>query len=172
MNLLHIDLPLAARANHDAAANSNNAPGPDTAANIRQVTAGGGSTLGERLQELEDEWTIEGMFEGCAAAVGVTTFTLGLALDDRWLVLPLIISVLLLQQTLQGWCPLLPLLRGLGFRTEREVHHERHLLRQMEEERAGHPCSVWAKTESPSQPSQAAPRASFSLQDFLLGTAR
>lgn len=172
MNLLHLDPPLAARVNLNAAANSNNAPCQDTATNIRQGTAGGGGTIAERLQELEDEWTIEGMFEGSAAVVGVTTFTLGLAVDDRWLVLPLILSVLLLQQTLQGWCPLLPLLRGLGFRTEREVHHERHVLRQMEEDRAGHPFPVWAKAESPPRPGQTAAQASFSLPDFLLGTAR
>ncbi|MGV3661380.1 MAG: hypothetical protein ACO1TE_14425 [Prosthecobacter sp.] len=163
MNLLHLDLPpLVARVNSNAAATR-----LDAAANIQRPT------IAERLQELEDEWTIEGLFETSAAVVGVATLAVGLAVDDRWLVLPLIVSVLLLQQTLQGWCPLLPLLRGLGFRTEREVHDERHLLQQMEEEeRAGCHSPIWLKTESPSLPNPASAQSGFSLQDFLLASAR
>ncbi|HEY1085068.1 MAG TPA: hypothetical protein VGE29_22595 [Prosthecobacter sp.] len=165
MNLLHLDLPLVARVNSSAATTSNSRPWPDTAATSQEVTSA------QRLQELEDEWTIEGLFETSAAVVGVGTLALGLMVDDRWLVLPLVISVLLLQQTLQGWCPLLPLLRGLGFRTEREVHVERDELRKMEE-RAGFECPIWIKTESPSLPSASAAQERFSLQDFLVGTAR
>lgn len=134
--------------------------------------AGGRDAISERLQELEDEWTMEGTFETCACVVGGVTFVLGLMVDDRWLLLPLVLSLLLLQQTLQGWCPLLPLMRGLGFRTEREIHCERHTLRKMEEERAEWHHPVWVRTESPSMTNPALGRSKFSLQDFLLTSAR
>lgn len=164
MNLLHLDLPRVSQAHPSAASTPGHAPW----ANQEE----GPSTISERLQELEDEWTIEGMFETCAGVVGVAALVLGLMVDDRWLVLPLVLSLLLLQQTLQGWCPALPLLRGLGFRTEAEIHRERHELQQMEEERAEWQHPVWVKTESPSMPSPALARASFSLQDFLVRPAR
>jgi hypothetical protein len=50
--------------------------------------------------------------------------TLGIAVDRRFLVMPLAISVFLLQHAVQGWCPPLPLLRRLGIRTAAEIHQE------------------------------------------------
>lgn len=164
MNLLNFDLPLVPHANHSAASTSVHAfwEGGDL-----QSTARGQGTAAERLQELEDEWTIESLFETGAGILGVAALVLGLMADDRWLVLPVALSLLLLQQTLQGWCPALPLLRGLGFRTEGEICRERHGLQQLEEERAEWQHPVWVRTESPSPSSLAAAPATFSLQDFL-----
>jgi hypothetical protein len=42
---------------------------------------------------------------------------------------PLAVQAFYLQHTLQGWCPPLPLLRRLGFRTPREIGDERSALR-------------------------------------------
>lgn len=165
MNLLHLDLPLVAPVEYNTSCSSHDSHIPQVAERERGTTA-------ERLQDLEDEWTIEGLFEKGAAAVGMTTLALGMMVDGRWLLLPLILSALLLQQTLQGWCPLLPLLRWLGFRTEREIDQERHTLQQMDEERTTWQHPVWVRTESPSLPSPELPHTNFSLQGFLLGTAR
>lgn len=169
MNILHFDLPRVAHIAPEVRA----APRSDGWSNT-------GETAAERLQELEDEWSIEGIFEAAAAIVGLATFAVGLAFDDRWLVLPLLVSILLLQQTLQGWCPVLPLMRGLGFRTEREIQFERHMLLEIE---AGHAAchSMAARPASAAAPARQnhhlrtrpadAPASPFSLRDFLVSSA-
>jgi hypothetical protein len=40
-------------------------------------------------------------------------------------------AALLLQHALQGWCPPIPLLRRLGFRTEAEINRERYALKAL-----------------------------------------
>jgi hypothetical protein len=79
----------------------------------------------ERLRELDREWDVER-----ALALGSSCLSLlGLALATRrgrgWLALPIAVQSFYLQHTLQGWCPPLPLLRRLGFRTPGEIHDER-----------------------------------------------
>jgi hypothetical protein len=81
-------------------------------------------TLSERIQELEREWDIERTLEANAAGLALIGLTLGIAVDRRFLVMPLAISVFLLQHAVQGWCPPLPLLRRLGIRTAAEIHQE------------------------------------------------
>src|SRR5262249_41243166 len=43
----------------------------------------------------------------------------------KWLVLPLAVSGFLFQHATEGWCPPVPLLRRLGFRTSFEIQEER-----------------------------------------------
>ena len=45
--------------------------------------------------------------------------------------LRVLVSGFLLQQALQGWCPPLPLLRRLGFRTAEEISQERNALKAL-----------------------------------------
>lgn len=163
MSILEIDLPRIARTT-SALSDSSPAEGLSHT-----------PTRAERLQELEEEWSIEGIFEGSAAVVGLTTFVLGLMVDDLWLIVPLLLSVLLLQQTLQGWCPLLPLLRGLGFRCDREIQWERHSLLQKEEDEFQAQQAITVnpqpRPEAAAVPSHGA-EAPFSLRDFLLTGAQ
>jgi len=81
-------------------------------------------TITQRIQELEREWDIERTLEANAATVSLVGITLGMAVDRRFLVLPLAVAGFLLQHALQGWCPPLPLLRRLGIRTAAEIHQE------------------------------------------------
>lgn len=82
-----------------------------------------------RLRELDREWDIERALEANAAAIGLVGL-FAATRDRRWLVLPMAVSGFLLQHALQGWCPPLPLLRRLGFRTASEIEGERTALRQ------------------------------------------
>ncbi|HTV87760.1 MAG TPA: DUF2892 domain-containing protein [Stellaceae bacterium] len=81
--------------------------------------------IAARLAELDREWDIE---RALAAAAGVLSLG-GLALaafaDRRLLLLPAAVAGILLQHALQGWCPPVPLLRQLGFRTHSEICRER-----------------------------------------------
>jgi hypothetical protein len=49
----------------------------------------------------------------------------------RWLALPALVAGFLMQHALQGWCPPLPVLRRLGFRTQREIDQERYALKAL-----------------------------------------
>jgi hypothetical protein len=82
-----------------------------------------------RLSDLDEEWDIERALEANAAAIGLLGL-LGATRDRRWLVLPIAVSGFLLQHALQGWCPPLPILRRLGFRTASEIDEERVALRR------------------------------------------
>ena len=83
-----------------------------------------------RLKELEREWDVERAIEANAAIFSLTGITLALTVDRRWLALPAAVGVFLLQHSVQGWCPPLPVLRRLGFRTPHEIDEERLALGQ------------------------------------------
>jgi hypothetical protein len=86
--------------------------------------------IDDRLQELDEEWDIERAIEANAAVVGL----LGVALSARhrgWLVLPAMVSGFLLQHAVEGWCPPVPVLRRLGFRTSFEIEQERQALKAL-----------------------------------------
>ncbi|WP_103257953.1 YgaP family membrane protein [Tabrizicola aquatica] len=84
-----------------------------------------------RLQELDHEWDIERAIEANAATLALTGVALGVTLDRRWLVLPALVTGFLLQHALQGWCPPVPILRRMGFRTATEIERERHALKAL-----------------------------------------
>ena len=79
----------------------------------------------QRLRELDGEWDVERAIEANAAIFSLTGLGLALTVDRRWLVLPVAVGAFLLQHAVQGWCPPLPVLRRLGFRTTQEIDDER-----------------------------------------------
>jgi hypothetical protein len=81
-----------------------------------------------RLAELDREWDVERTLEANAATLAFTGVMLGAFVDRRWLVLPAAVTAFLFQHAVQGWCPPLPVLRRLGFRTVREIEREREAL--------------------------------------------
>jgi hypothetical protein len=78
-----------------------------------------------RLEELDREWDIERALEANAAAVSLAGLALAAFVDRRFLLLPAGVAGFLLQHAIQGWCPPLPVLRRLGFRTPAEICEER-----------------------------------------------
>jgi hypothetical protein len=84
-----------------------------------------------RLKELDREWDIERTLEANAATLALTGVVLGASVDKRWLALPGLVTAFLLQHAVQGWCPPLPVLRRLGFRTMREIDSERYALKAL-----------------------------------------
>jgi hypothetical protein len=97
----------------------------------RLVTIAGGTpgAIERRLLELDGEWDIERMLEANAATVVIFTTALAMAEDRRWALVTFAVGAFLLQHAVQGWCPPLPVLRRLGFRTAGEIHEERLALR-------------------------------------------
>jgi hypothetical protein len=84
-----------------------------------------------RLLELREEWDIERAIEANASALAFTGIVLGATRDNRWLALPALVTAFLFQHAVQGWCPPVPVLRRMGFRTAHEIEQERTALKAL-----------------------------------------
>jgi hypothetical protein len=87
--------------------------------------------IGKRLRELDDEWDVERAIEANAAALAFVGVALGATRSRTWLALPALVSGFLFQHAVQGWCPPIPVLRRLGFRTSYEIEEERQALKAL-----------------------------------------
>jgi hypothetical protein len=92
-----------------------------------------------RLRELDREWDIERAIETNASLAVLAGLTLGATVHRRFFALPAVVGSFLLLHALQGWCPPVPVLRRLGYRTSREIEDERReLLRRSAEQSEVH----------------------------------
>jgi hypothetical protein len=85
--------------------------------------------IGERLEELDQEWDVERTLQANAGTIALVGTALGVFVDRKFLVLPALVGGFLLQHSLQGWCPPLPIFRSLGLRTQQEIAQERYALK-------------------------------------------
>jgi hypothetical protein len=108
-----------------------------TEQNIEEIKRAGPAAIARRLEELDAEWDIERTLEANAATVSLIGVTLGATVDRRWFALPAVVGAFLLQHTLQGWCPPVPVFRRLGFRTASEIDYERYALKALRGDFAG-----------------------------------
>jgi hypothetical protein len=87
--------------------------------------------IGRRLDELDEEWDVERVLETGSSTLSLTGLVLSVARGRKWLLLPLVVQGFFMQHALQGWCPPLPVLRRLGFRTQYEIERERYALKAL-----------------------------------------
>jgi hypothetical protein len=87
--------------------------------------------IDRRLAELDEEWDIERTLQANAATISLVGATFGLLFGRKWVILPAVVAGFLLQHSLQGWCPPLPIFRRLGVRTVREIDQERYALKAL-----------------------------------------
>jgi len=87
--------------------------------------------IGPRLAELDREWPVDRMLMANAATLSIAGLLAGVLGDRRLLLLPAAVAGFLLQHALRGWCPPLPLLRGMGARTAEEIALERYALKAL-----------------------------------------
>ena len=85
--------------------------------------------IDQRLAELDREWDVERLIETEAPSMTLTGLVMGLAFSRKWLIIPLFAQSMVFLHAVQGWYPLLPLFRRMGFRTEREIAIERYALK-------------------------------------------
>jgi hypothetical protein len=86
-------------------------------------------SVDDRLAELDKEWDVERTLGLNASLFALSGVLLGKVIDRRWLYLSIGVTAFLAQHALQGWCPPLPVLRRLGFRTRKEIEQERNVLK-------------------------------------------
>jgi hypothetical protein len=89
------------------------------------------SQIDARLRALDREWDIERAIELNASTLAFAGIVAGVFHDRRWLVLPAAVTAFLFQHAVQGWCPPVPVLRKMGFRTVYEIEKERRGLKSL-----------------------------------------
>jgi hypothetical protein len=121
----------------------------DRAAAARVAHARTEPTAGllRRLAELDREWDVDRALMANFAILGGLSLALGISRRapwrgrNPWLALFGTQLGFLLFHSVAGWCPPLPILRRLGFRTQKEIDLERQcverILRQRNEQLLG-----------------------------------
>jgi hypothetical protein len=102
-----------------------------TRTHLRAAAGGGRREITRRLRKLDREWDVERMIEANSSTLALTGTLLGVFVNRWFLLLPGAVTAFLLQHALQGWCPPIPLLRRLGFRTAEEIGVERTALKTL-----------------------------------------
>lgn len=87
--------------------------------------------ISARLAELDEEWDVERAIEANASVLAFAGVAMATSGDRRWLILPGVVTAFLFQHAIQGWCPPVPILRRLGFRTSYEIEQERQALKAL-----------------------------------------
>ena len=128
----------------------------DTLAALESAAARGPDAITERIRTLDRTWDIERAIEANASSLMLLGLALGLFVNRRFLILPAAVGGFLLQHALQGWCPPVPVLRRLGFRTQSEIERERAALKALRGDFAG----LGERSESPAAARQALEAAS------------
>ena len=85
--------------------------------------------IDQRLDELDCEWDVERLIETEAPSMTLTGLLASAVGGRKWLALPMFAQSMVLLHAVQGWYPLLPLFRKMGFRTEYEIAVERYALK-------------------------------------------
>lgn len=88
------------------------------------------AAIDQRLAALQREWDVERVIEVEAPLTILSGLLLGTLVDRRLLGISGFAAAMLLLHNLQGWYPLLPVLRRAGVRSSREIHEEARALRR------------------------------------------
>ena len=101
-----------------------------TKKNIERFSNGTREVIQNRIKKLNEELDIEQALKLTSGANVLIGIGLGLTVNKRWLLLSVISSAFLIQHSLQGWCPPLPVLRKRGVRTREEINEEIDALKE------------------------------------------
>jgi hypothetical protein len=97
---------------------------------VARFTNTGADSIARRIAQLDNEWDVEPALEANAATAMLVGLGLGLVSRRlRWI--PALVAGFLLQHALEGWCPPVPIMRRLGFRTASEIARERYALKAL-----------------------------------------
>jgi hypothetical protein len=102
-----------------------------TQESIARCAAAGRAAINRRLEELDREWDVERALELNFATLVFAGGALGLGVDRKYMLLPTVAAGFMIQHVLYGWCPPLPVLRRLGFRTTAEIDREKYALKAL-----------------------------------------
>lgn len=115
--------------------------------NVAKYAAGGAAIIQWRLDALEREWDIERALEANASTVMLVGLLLSVLSSWWFLLIPFAVAAFLLQHALQGWCPPIPILRRMGFRTRAEIDYERYALKNLRGDFSNLPAMTPERTD-------------------------
>ena len=101
-----------------------------TQENIQRFSNESRDVVQNRIKKLNEELDIEQALQFTSALNALVGIGLGLTVNKKWFLLSAISSAFLIQHSLQGWCPPLPVLRRLGVRTRDEINQEIDALKE------------------------------------------
>jgi hypothetical protein len=87
--------------------------------------------IGERIEELKQEWSINRYLQANVAAVGLLGAILGLTVNRKFALLTAIAFGSFLVHGVRGWDPRIQTLRKMGIRTRSEIDREIYALKVM-----------------------------------------
>ena len=102
-----------------------------TNAEIARLERAKSVELEARMDEIDREWDIERLLQANASILVMLGVALGFAVHRRFLLLPAAVLSFFAQHALQGWCPPIPIFRGHGVRTAREIERERYAIKAL-----------------------------------------
>ena len=89
------------------------------------------TAIPDRLRDLDREWDIERALALMSSAFTVAGLTAGISGRRRGFLLSGVVQGFYVMHSIQGWCPPLPILRRMGFRTASEIERERCALKDI-----------------------------------------
>lgn len=113
----------------------------DAAARVARARREPTASLLRHLAELDREWDVDRALMANFAVLGGLSLSLGVSRHNPWrrrspwLALFGTQLGFLLFHAVAGWCPPLPVLRRLGFRTQKEIDVERRCIERILRER-------------------------------------
>jgi hypothetical protein len=103
----------------------------ETAAIVRFYAGKTEYEISRRIEELDNEWDVGRCVEVHEGGLSLIGAILGLKINRKWLILPLITSIFLLQYAIRGWTPYASILRRFGIRTREEIDLEKYALQAL-----------------------------------------
>lgn len=91
--------------------------------NIRKYAYQGEYEISQRIKELEEEWDIERVLQLNSASLATAGIFLSFK-NKNWLFFSGTILSFMILQAINGYSPLIPLLRTAGIRTKQEIECE------------------------------------------------
>ena len=95
-----------------------------TESRVSAFTYAGREAIDKRLKQLDHEWDIRRLMEANTSALMITSVGLGALVNKKWLAVTAVVAGMCLEHAVQGWCPPVPVLRKMGFRTVYEIDEE------------------------------------------------
>jgi hypothetical protein len=98
---------------------------------VRGYAASSREEITARIKELEKEWSIERLIESEAPMMAITGLGLGAAVSRKFLALPAFVFGMVALHGVQGWYPMIPLFRRMGFRSRKEIDREKFAMKAL-----------------------------------------
>jgi hypothetical protein len=103
----------------------------ETRLRLQRAASRSPEDLTDGIVELGEEWDFDRIIEVEASLTGLTGLVLGTFVNRRFLIIPGFAAGMLLLHSVQGWYPLLPLLRRVGIRTQNEIDREYYAMKML-----------------------------------------